>query len=172
MKPTNKHIGYNKNWKYKKDLKCNHCGDSLIKDREDINYNWKNSRVIRHEYTCNPCINKYKRELRLKQKARKIGEESKKKYNNEKRGYVYLVENPAWLGWLKVGMAIDAEDRCNNYQTGSPYRDYKLCFKKFFKNKNAAESKAKAILEKKATEFNSEWFKIKLDKAINVIEEL
>lgn len=172
MKPTKKHKGYHKNWSYKENPTCTHCGVKLVKDRENLSYNWKKSRVARHEYACNFCVSEYNKKSNLRKKAKSITEEAKKKYNNEKRGYVYLIENPAWVGWLKVGMAVDAEDRCNSYQTGSPYRDYNLLFKKFFKNKNAAESKAKAILEKKATEFNSEWFKIKLDKAINVIEEL
>ena len=33
---------------------------------------------------------------------------------------------------LSIGMAVDAEDRCNGYQTSSPKRDYKLMFKRFF----------------------------------------
>ncbi len=41
-------------------------------------------------------------------------------------GYVYIVSNPAWEGWYKVGAAKDAETRLLNYQTGTPFRDYKL----------------------------------------------
>ena len=34
------------------------------------------------------------------------------KYESSTQGEVYIVTNPAWKGWVKVGMAIDAEDRC------------------------------------------------------------
>ncbi|QDF14740.1 hypothetical protein PONTUS_93 [Vibrio phage Pontus] len=43
-----------------------------------------------------------------------------------KLGYVYIVSNPAYPGWYKVGAAKDAETRLLSYQTGSPFRDYKL----------------------------------------------
>lgn len=41
-------------------------------------------------------------------------------------GYVYAISNPAWPGYLKIGCAIDVNDRLNTYQTSSPFRDYKL----------------------------------------------
>jgi len=39
---------------------------------------------------------------------------------------VYVLVNPAFPGWCKIGMAVDAEDRLKQYQTSSPYRDYEL----------------------------------------------
>ena len=47
-------------------------------------------------------------------------------YNTTKAGYVYVITNAAWPEWVKVGMAIDADDRLNGYQTSSPFRDYEL----------------------------------------------
>lgn len=41
-------------------------------------------------------------------------------------GYVYLVTNEHFPGFTKIGSARDAETRLIQYQTGSPYRDYKL----------------------------------------------
>lgn len=41
-------------------------------------------------------------------------------------GYVYLITNPAFPGWVKIGASIDAETRLNQYQTYSPNRDYKI----------------------------------------------
>lgn len=41
-------------------------------------------------------------------------------------GYVYIISNPAFPGWFKIGSAKDAEKRLINYQTSSPLRDYKL----------------------------------------------
>ena len=158
MKPTKKHKGYHKNWSYKENPTCTHCGVKLVKDREKLSYNWKESRVARHEYACNFCVGEYNKRSKLRKKAKSITEEVKKKYNNEKRGYVYLIENPAWVGWLKIGMAIDAEDRCNKYQTGSPFRDYELLHTFNTSNRNRAETLALRAAEKICLERRGEWF--------------
>lgn len=39
---------------------------------------------------------------------------------------VYLISNPAWPGWYKIGVALNWKKRWNSYQTGSPFRDYKF----------------------------------------------
>ena len=41
-------------------------------------------------------------------------------FKDNPQGQVYVITNPAWEGWVKVGMAVDAEDRAGNYQTSSP----------------------------------------------------
>src|SRR5210317_760632 len=63
---------------------------------------------------------------------------SLKNYTESKQGQIYIMVNPAYPGWCKVGMAVDAEDRVNQFQTGSPFRDYKLF--KFFKADNRREA--------------------------------
>lgn len=39
------------------------------------------------------------------------------KYESSVEGQVYVIVNPSFPEWVKVGMAIDSEDRLNNYQT-------------------------------------------------------
>ena len=73
---------------------------------------------------------------------------------------------------LTVGMAVDANDRCNQYQTSSPMRDYKLEYKKQFNNRRIAESQAHKLCGKKALQQNGEWFKINIKDAINLIESI
>jgi hypothetical protein len=97
---------------------------------------------------------------------------SLKGYTKTTEGYVYIINNPCWNGWIKVGMAIDAKDRCNQYQTSSPHRDYKLCYSKFFDDRSNAEKKAHTLLKKEAEDSKGEWFKIKQDKAKEIIETL
>ena len=97
---------------------------------------------------------------------------SKALYNTKKAGYVYIIGNPAWEGWYKVGMAVDAEDRLNTYQTSSPFRDYKLLFYKQFSDRNIAERVAHKKLNKLGIERTCEWFKVDLQDAINVIEDI
>jgi len=41
------------------------------------------------------------------------------------RRHVYIVSNPAWDGKFKVGVTGNLDTRLNDYQTSSPYRDFK-----------------------------------------------
>jgi len=93
-------------------------------------------------------------------------------YEKSTEGHVYLITNPAWKGWVKIGMAVDANDRCNQYQTSSPMRDYKLEYTKEFKDRRTAETQAHKLCAEKATDQNSEWFKINIKDAINLIESI
>lgn len=97
---------------------------------------------------------------------------SLKKYNSSPEGYVYIITNPSWKGWIKVGKAIDAEDRCKTYQTSSPFRDYKLCYSKFFQDRQKAETKVHSLLRKDAKDIKGEWFKINVNVAQQIIETL
>lgn len=87
-------------------------------------------------------------------------------------GYVYVITNKAWDGWVKIGMAIDAEDRLSGYQTSSPHRDYVLEHKVYSADRRVAEQEAhtKAIL--KSVDRNGEWFKLSVAEAINILDNL
>ena len=93
-------------------------------------------------------------------------------YANTTEGYVYIINNPCWDGWVKVGMAIDAEDRCKQYQTSSPYRDYKLCYLKHFEDRKIAEQSAHKELKKITATYNGEWFQTSVKEAKKTIEAL
>ena len=93
-------------------------------------------------------------------------------YDTTTEGYVYIINNPCWDGWVKVGMAIDAEDRCKQYQTSSPYRDYKLCYLKYFEDRKIAELSAHKELKKITDTYNGEWFKTSVKEAKKTIEAI
>jgi len=93
-------------------------------------------------------------------------------YANTTEGYVYIINNPCWDGWIKVGMAIDAEDRCKQYQTSSPFRDYKLCYLKHFEDRKSAEQSAHKELKKITDTYNGEWFQTSVKEAKKTIEAL
>ena len=97
---------------------------------------------------------------------------SLKNYNRSKEGEVYVIANPAWEGWYKIGMAIDAEDRVLAYQTSSPHRDYKIIHRIKVNNRREAEQKAHRKAEKIAEKYNSEWFCLDTDKAIGILNEI
>jgi len=90
------------------------------------------------------------------------------KYESSVEGQVYVIVNPNFPEWVKVGMAIDAEDRLNNYQTSSPFRDYVLNYKWNVSDRRAAESESHTELHK-LYERRSEWFKCTPEQAQEVV---
>ena len=92
-------------------------------------------------------------------------------YENIKHGYVYAISNAAWPEWIKIGKAVDADDRLNSYQTSSPMRDYKLIHSVYFDDRNAAEAKAHTIAQGMGVRKN-EWFKLTEDQALEVLRVL
>ena len=93
-------------------------------------------------------------------------------YEKSNVGYVYAVCNPAWKGWYKVGMAVDAADRCSGYQTSSPFRDYKVSYSKYFEDRREAERLAHSALKENKIEHANEWFKTDLKTITNVIKNI
>lgn len=94
------------------------------------------------------------------------------KLEDIKEGYVYIITNPAWPDWVKIGMAIDAEDRCNGYQTSSPFRDYVLVHSVRTANRRKAEQDAHSKAVTVASGASGEWFKMSIQDAIEIINNL
>lgn len=97
---------------------------------------------------------------------------SHQELNKQKAGYVYAICNPAWPGWIKVGMAVDAHDRLNSYQTGSPMRDFELIASFKTEDKSRDEKKAHIIFRERCSEQSGEWFKISKEEAYSIIADL
>tara|TARA_R100001369_G_scaffold19137_1_gene34980 strand:+ start:3361 stop:3897 length:537 start_codon:yes stop_codon:yes gene_type:complete len=171
---------------------CNHCDVKLV-----LGINYSDYRYDQRDYSCKACYskivktsNKEYNNLKMYVNGKYVSRKhplykagnfktfegaafsSLKGYAKTTEGYVYIINNPCWNGWIKVGMAIDAEDRCKSYQTSSPLRDYKLCYSKFFDDRKKAEQSAHSLLKKEAEDNKGEWFKIKQDKAIEIISTL
>ena len=83
-------------------------------------------------------------------------------------GQVYVITNPNFSEWVKVGMAIDSEDRLNGYQTSSPFRDYMLNYRWDVNDRRSAESEAHTKLQE-LYERRSEWFKCTPEQAQEVV---
>ena len=96
---------------------------------------------------------------------------SLEKYESSTEGQVYVITNPNFPEWVKVGMAIDAEDRLNNYQTSSPFRDYSLVASWDVTDRRLAESEAHKALQK-VHERKFEWFNCTPEQAREVVEEI
>ena len=90
-------------------------------------------------------------------------------FKTNPEGQVYIITNPAWEGWVKVGMAVDAEDRAGGYQTSSPYRDYELAYVVDTKDRRATEAETHARLGE-LFEQRNEWFKCDVEMAKRIID--
>jgi len=171
---------------------CNHCGIKLVLD---INYS--DYRYNQKDYSCKACYSKTAKEYNKIQNTLRMYVNGKyvprthplykagkyktfegaafsslKGYKKTTEGYVYIIANPSFDGWLKIGMAVDAEDRCNGYQTSSPHRDYRLLYARRFNDRRKAETKTMNKLKKVVKEHNGEWFKTDRNTAQEIIERL
>ncbi len=147
-------------------LECRFCKIKLTEE------NWAVGNIKQKQYKCRTCDGIIGRQNYLKRKARQLFDYSIKSYSKIKDGYVYAITNPAWEGWVKIGMAIDAEDRCNAYQTSSPLRDYKIETSVIVKDRRKAESEAHKKAKQIAGQCAGEWFKMPIENAKHIIEEL
>lgn len=84
------------------------------------------------------------------------------------QGEVYAIINPAFPNWVKIGKAVNADDRCNGYQTSSPFRDYKIIARMQTEDRHKKESEMHKIFQHFASERRGEWFKIDNLTAIKI----
>ena len=87
-------------------------------------------------------------------------------------GSVYIISNPPWPGWNKVGCSSEPKKRLKNYQTGDPKRGYLLEYSRLFTDKLDAESKAHDILESKGYERQGEWFQAPVSIISEIIDSV
>lgn len=81
-------------------------------------------------------------------------------------GRVYAIINPAWPKLVKIGCATDLAFRLKTYQTGTPYRDYKvIAWSHIFENVRRVEYAIHQSLAAYKIEASREWFEISHGKA-------
>ena len=143
---------------------CNSCGVKLTEET------WSAGNARKAVYICRLCDSIKRKRNKLREKARSLGIDTLLNYNKVKQGSVYIMGNPAWPEWVKVGMAIDSEDRLSNYQTSCPQRDYVLYYSYDTEDRRKAESAAHYKLGQQF-ERKNEWFKCSPEEAIEVLNE-
>jgi hypothetical protein len=93
-------------------------------------------------------------------------------------GNLYLITNPyfASLGWYKLGKAVEVDDRCNSYQTGTPFRDYYIIAHVSVTEYSKAETEAKDMAHKISKthdkDANGEWFDAELKDLLSIINTI
>ena len=85
---------------------------------------------------------------------------SHQKIEQTREGEIYAITNTAWINWYKIGKAVNAKDRLNAYQTGSPFRNYELLLSYKVDNRHVAERKIHKLLVKHRYKRKGEWFYI------------
>ena len=82
--------------------------------------------------------------------------------------FIYIIKNPAWAGYLKIGRASNLDNRLRSYQTSSPHRDYEIVYSKKIKNPYLIEKH----FELNYVKTKNEWIFEKTDVAIKIINDL
>lgn len=150
---------------------CIDCGTGLV-----LGENWTEARDRQGKYVCKPCWH-MRNSQRMWVNGKHISKthplykagrykgfeeaafSSLENYEANPQGEVYVIYNKAWPEWVKVGMAVDSNDRLKNYQTSSPFRDYALLYSYEVNDRRVAESAAHVRLAKECDNIN-EWFKL------------
>ena len=172
-------------------VKCRLCKCELV-----VADNWTQKRKDHAMYICQPCEREEVKSRRMTvngkyiPKSHPLYKPGKYKSFNDAafsslinyvlstEGEVYILKNPAWKNWYKIGKAIESKDRCNGYQTGSPHRDYELVTYKKFKHRGVAEKMAHSLAEGLSRKRANEWFYIEnlgkedFDKMLGLIDGL
>lgn len=88
-----------------------------------------------------------------------------------KGGYLYIVTNDAFPGFVKVGCTEDLDARLRSYQTSDPKRGYKMVFNIPHPDCIPAEKRIREAMRHFALSQRNEWYEIPLHMAISRLEE-
>ena len=93
--------------------------------------------------------------------------------NSIESGYLYIISNPAFPEYLKIGITENIKDRLNTYQTSSPHRNYQVEYYILHPKYKVAEKKIKEMMHYFSTDSiqKGEWFRISLPIAITRLQE-
>ena len=104
--------------------------------------------------------------------------ENRDRYNDEirihgeqtliKEGFVYIIENCSYSGWVKVGMAFDYEKRLSVYNQYDPEKRYSVVGLRWTPDRRVMEARILDEMSKHATKQNGEWFMIDTDYSLKI----
>lgn len=90
----------------------------------------------------------------------------------EKEGFVYLIKNPMYEGWVKCGMTIDCRDRLKSYNGYDPTCRFSFIATKPVVDRRKAERQLLHEVSMKASLQNGEWFKIDESDCIEIFNKI
>ena len=86
-------------------------------------------------------------------------------------GYLYIITNPSFPNWVKVGTTTNFKARLQGYQTSSPFRDYKVEFLLEHPDYIRAEKRIHETMKMFCKDRKKEWFLVDFSVARARIEE-
>lgn len=86
-------------------------------------------------------------------------------------GYLYVITNEAFDGWVKVGTTDNLTKRLHTYQTGDPLRRYRVVYSVHHPKYREAEKKIKEVMKHFALAIKGEWYQIDLNFAKSRLDE-
>ena len=88
-------------------------------------------------------------------------------------GYLYIITNKSWPGWIKIGTTRNLKTRLQTYQTGSPFRDYEVIYSIKHPQYLKAEQNIKYQMQRFAKQIKNEWYEVDIEIAkVRLLEQL
>lgn len=88
-----------------------------------------------------------------------------------KQGFIYLVKNPCFTGWIKAGMTIDFELRLGTYNTSDPLSRFEYVKLAWTQDRRISERALLKALQLNSEETQGEWFRIRIQDAIFIFDQ-
>lgn len=86
-------------------------------------------------------------------------------------GYLYIITNTAFDGWVKVGTTDNLSKRLHVYQTCDPFRRYKVVYSIHHPKYREAEQRIKDTMKAFALDIKGEWYQVDLGIAKSRLDE-
>ena len=90
---------------------------------------------------------------------------------DDNMGYLYIVTNEAFPKWVKVGTTQNLTERLHTYQTGDPFRRYRMVYSLWHVEYKEAEKRIKEVMKHFALATKGEWYEVDLEMAKSRLEE-
>jgi len=88
-------------------------------------------------------------------------------------GWLYVVTNPKWQRWVKIGVSRNLKKRLSSYNTSSPHKDYIVEWHKFHENSIQVEAFIHNLSTLNSIRGESkEWYNLSVQKCIPILEEV
>lgn len=84
--------------------------------------------------------------------------------------FIYVLQNPAYPGYVKIGHARDPQKRLNTYNVGCPFGQYTFAALIPVHDAPAAEAWAHRMVRRHAV--RGEWFQVHADDAVNLLKHM
>jgi len=95
--------------------------------------------------------------------------------SNSPEGWLYVLTNPKWPDWKKIGITRNLSKRRKSYNTGAPVKKvfYKYEYHRFHANAKGIERKIhyEDMKDNPKRGDSSEWYKLSLDEAKKIIDD-